>query len=187
MEKIAKSKLLASIAIMSALIAALTMLRISIPPLTVFNAGLLGVYIVSILFGPRIGTLSAGLGSGIAELYLMSTGDPPIFLFGLLAARMPAAGLIGILRKRFPMPGMVAGACLQTAIFLAIDIPILLGIAGSPDLLGPRFRDATPSLSLALSFGASLSWSLPFNILLVIPTHYIIKGIRAKIHKEFLY
>ena len=184
-ETITGSRLLASIAVMSALIAVLTALSIRIPPLTVFNAGLLGVYIVSILFGPKVGMLSAGLGSGIAELYLMGArGDPPIFLFGLLAARIPAAGLIGILRKRFPAPGMVAGACLQTAIFLAIDIPILLGIVGSPALLGVN---APPSLPLALSFGAFLSWSLPFNILLVIPTHYVIKGIRAKMHRDFLY
>ncbi|MBI2127307.1 MAG: ECF transporter S component [Thaumarchaeota archaeon] len=183
--QITKTQLVASVAVMSALVAILTALSIRIPPLTVFNAGLLGVYIVSILFGPKIGMLSAGLGSGIAELYLMSTrGDPPIFLFGLLAARIPAAGLIGILRKRFPVPGMVAGACLQTAIFLAIDIPILIGIVGSPALLG---ISVAPSLPLALSFGAFLSWSLPFNILLVVPTYYIVKGIRAKMRRDFLY
>ena len=173
---------------MSALVAVLTALSIRIPPLTVFNAGLLGVYIVSILFGPKIGILSAGLGSGIAELYLMNVrGDPLIFLFGLLVARIPAAGLIGVLRRRFPIPGMVVGACLQTAIFLAIDIPILLGIIGTPDLLGPQFTGSSPSLPLALSFGAFLSWSLPFNILLIIPTHYIIKAVRTKLRKDFLY
>ncbi len=163
--EITKTQLIASVAVMSALIAVLTALSVRISTLTVFNAGLLGVYTVSILFGRNIGMLSAGLGSAVAEIYLMSVrGDPILFLFGLIAARVPAAGLIGILRKKFPIYGMVAGACLQTLIFLLIDIPIFgLGIA------------------------ASLVWSLPFNILLVIPTHLIIKGVRAKLRKDFLY
>ena len=163
--EITKTELIASIAVMSALIAVLTALSVRISTLTVFNAGLLGVYIVSILFGRNIGMFSAGLGSAVAEIYLMSVrGDPILFLFGLIAARVPAAGLIGTFRKSFPVYGMVAGACLQTAIFLAIDIPIFgLGIA------------------------ASLVWSLPFNILLVIPAHLIIKGVRAKLRKDFLY
>ncbi len=161
---ITKTQLVASVAVMSALIAVLTALSVRISTLTVFNGGLLGVYIVSILFGPFIGMLSAGLGSGVAEIYLMSVrGDPPLFLFGLLAARMPAAALVGLLRKRFPIYGMVAGACIQTAIFLVIDIPIFgLGIA------------------------ATLLWSLPFNILLVIPSYFVIKGVRAKLRREFL-
>jgi len=163
--EITKAQLMASIAIMSALIAVLTALSVRISTLTVFNAGLLGVYIVSILFGRNIGMLSAGLGSAVAEIYLMSVrGDPILFLFGLIVARVPAAGVIGALRKRFPIYGMVAGACLQTAIFLVIDIPIFgLGIA------------------------ATLIWSLPFNILLVIPAHLIIRGARAKLRKDFLY
>jgi len=163
--EITRTQLIASVAVMSALIAVLTALSVRISTLTVFNAGLLGVYIVSILFGRNIGMLSAGLGSAVAEIYLMSVrGDPILFLFGLVAARAPAAGLTGALRKRFPIYGMVAGACLQTAIFLAIDIPISgLGIA------------------------ATLVWSLPFNILLVIPAHLIIKGVRTKLRKDFLY
>jgi len=184
--QITKNQLLASVTIMSALIAIMTgFLTLRIPPLIVFNLGLLGVYVVAILFGPRIGLLSAGLGSALAELYLMSTrGDPPIFLIGLLAARMPAAWLIGISRKKFPVQGMVVGACLQTAIFLAIDIPILLGIVGNPLIFGIK---ESPSMALALAFGVPLVVSLPLNIFLVIPAYFVIKGVRAKVRKDFLY
>lgn len=183
-EELSRSQLVAAVAIMSALIAILTALSFRIGTLTVFNAGLLGVYVVSILFGGYVGMFSAGLGSAIAELYLMSVrGDPPIFLFGLLAARIPTAGLIALLRKRFPIPGMVAGACLQTVIFLAIDIPVLLGLLGGPALLGIK---SPPSLALALTIGLSLSWSLPFNILLVVPAYYVIKSVRVKMNRQFL-
>jgi len=162
--KLSRSKLAASAAVMSALIAVLTVFSVKIGTLTVFNLGLLGVYVVAILYGVYIGSVSAALGSAVAEIYLMMVrGDPVLFLLGLLAARTPSAALIAALRRRLPVFGMVAGACLQTAVFLFIDVPLF-----------------------GWGMGLTVIWSLPFNILLILPAYYIVKAVRRKLNVEYL-
>lgn len=124
----------------------------------------MGVFIVSVLLGYRVGLLATGVGSAVAELYLMAVrGDPPLFLLGLLAARLPCSAVIVAFRRKQPILGMVLGTVVQTAVFLVIDIPIFgWGIA------------------------LPLTWSLPFNMLLALPAYLVIKGVRAKIKTEFI-
>lgn len=161
---VSTTKIVASSAVMAALIAVLTAFSIKVTTLTVFNGGLLGVYIVAILFGFRVGLLATAVGSAIAELYLMAVrGDPAIFLLGLIAARLPCAAIVATFRERQPILGMVLGAVVQTTVFLVIDIPLFgLGIT-------------LPLVS-----------SLPFNILLAVPAYLVIRGARGKLKTKFI-
>ncbi|XHH10082.1 MAG: ECF transporter S component [Candidatus Bathyarchaeia archaeon] len=133
--RLSNSKKTALTAVMAALIAVTTILAIPLPPpISSVNLAPAVIFVVSILFGARIGTVSTALGCGLGFLAATSMGtiNPGAyfypFLIGLIVARTPMALSAGLLRKKNEIAGMVIAVILETLIFFAIDI-YLLGLA----------------------------------------------------------
>ena len=133
-------------AVMSALIAVLTVTAFPLPPpLSAITLAPAAIFVVSIFFGPRVGFVSALLGSAIgfaiAATVGIIAGSPPgsalfpIFLVGIMIARGPEGYIIGILRKRNELFAMVVGTVYETLGFFVIDFfytyPVLLGLSSS--------------------------------------------------------
>ncbi len=134
--ELSPSKKTALTAVMSAAIAATTMIAIPLPPpLSTINLAPILIFTVSILLGPKIGITSTALGCALGYLAGTSTGTimiPPgflyIYLVGLIAARTPMALATSALRKKNEVAGMALGVTAETLIFFAIDFA-LFGIA----------------------------------------------------------
>jgi len=130
-------------AVMSALVAVLTLVSIPLPPpLSAINLGPAGIFVVSVFLGPRVGSISGLLGSAIgftvaATVGIVGGAAPgsvlfPVFLFGLIVARGPEGYVIGTLRRKSEILAMVLGTIYETLVFFVIDFfytyPILLGM-----------------------------------------------------------
>jgi uncharacterized membrane protein len=130
--EISKSKKTALTAIMSALIAVTTMIAVPLPPpLSTINFAPIIIFIVSILFGVRIGAVSTAIGCAIGYLAGTSMGTiivPPSFLYiylvGLIAARTPMAIATSVLRKKSETVGMALGVTTEMLIFFTIDLAL---------------------------------------------------------------
>lgn len=133
-------------AVMSALITVLTVTAFPLPPpLSTITLAPVAIFVVSIFLGPRVGFVSALLGSAIGFTVAATVGTVagsppgsavfPIFLAGIMIARGPEGYVIGILRKRNELLAMVAGTAYETLAFFVIDFfytyPVLLGLSSS--------------------------------------------------------
>ncbi len=133
-------------AVMSALIAVLTVTAFPLPPpLSAITLAPAAIFVTSIFLGPRVGFVSALIGSAIGFTIASSVGtiagSPPgsalfpIFLVGIMIARGPEGYLIGILRKKNELFAMVLGTFYETLAFFVIDFfytyPLLLGLSSS--------------------------------------------------------
>jgi hypothetical protein len=120
---------------MAALIAVTTIIAFPLPPpLSTINLAPIIIFAVSILMGPVAGISATAIGCGIGYLAGTTLGTiaiPPgflyIYLFGLIAARVPMALATGALRKKSEAAGMTLGVIVETIIFFTIDF-VLFGI-----------------------------------------------------------
>jgi uncharacterized membrane protein len=132
--------------VMSALIAVLTVASFPLPPpLSTITLAPVAIFVGSIFLGPRVGFVSALLGSAIGFSIAATVGTAagaapgsvlfPIFLLGIMAARGPEGYLIGVLRTKNEIVAMVLGTVYETVVFFAIDFlytyPVLLGLTRS--------------------------------------------------------
>ena len=130
-------------AVMSALIAVLTVTAFPLPPpLSAITLAPVAIFVGSIFLGPRVGFQSAAIGSGLGFTIAATVGTIagaapgsalfPIFLAGIIVARGPEGYLIGTLRKKNEVLSMVVGTVYETLAFFVIDFfytyPILLGL-----------------------------------------------------------
>jgi uncharacterized membrane protein len=133
-------------AVMSALIAVLTVISFPMPPpLTTITLAPAAIFVGSIFLGPRVGFISALLGSAIGFTIAATVGTAagaapgsalfPIFLLGIMVARGPEGYLIGVLRKKNEIAAMILGTVYETLAFFVIDFvytyPVLLGMPNS--------------------------------------------------------
>jgi len=120
---------LALTAVMSALIAVMTMLALPMPPpLSTITVAPIAIFVTSILMGPWIGLIAAAIGSGLGFLAGASVGtiNVPggylyVFLWGIVVARGPMGCGVGILRKADVVTAMIAGVLIETVIFFVAD------------------------------------------------------------------
>ena len=137
---------IAQSAVMSALVAVLTIASIPMPPpLSTVTLAPVAIFVASIFLGPEVGFVSGLLGSAIgftiaATVGIVGGAAPgsalfPIFLVGIIVARGPEGFVIGTLRRRSEILAMVLGTIYETAVFFTIDFfytyPILLGMSSS--------------------------------------------------------
>ena len=137
---------IAQSAVMSALVAVLTVTAIPLPPpLSSLALAPVVIFVGSIFLGPRVGLVSGALGSAIgftvaSTLGIIAGAAPgsalfPIFLVGLIVARGPEGGIIGLLRKKNEILAMAVGTVYETLAFFLIDFfytyPILLSMPSS--------------------------------------------------------
>lgn len=130
-------------AVMSALVAVLTVTSIPLPPpLSTITLAPAAIFVASIFLGPRVGLISGLLGSAIGFTIAATVGTVagaapgsvlfPIFLLGIIVARGPEGYIIGTLRRRNEILAMVLGTIYETLVFFMIDFfytyPILLGM-----------------------------------------------------------
>ncbi len=133
-------------AVMSALIAILTVASIPMPPpLSTITLAPAAIFVGAIFLGPTVGFVSALLGSAIgftiaATIGTVAGAPPgsalfPIFLLGITVARGPEAYLIGLLRKTNEIAAMIIGTVYETLAFFMIDFfytyPLLLGMSSN--------------------------------------------------------
>ncbi len=141
-----RSTVIAQSAVMAALIAVLTVIAFPLPPpLSAITLAPAAIFVASVFFGPRVGFVSALIGSAIGFTIAASVGTIggtppgsalfPIFLLGIVLARGPEAYIIGILRRRNEVGAMFIGTIYETLIFFVIDFfytyPVLLGLSNS--------------------------------------------------------
>ncbi len=149
-----RSKIIVQSALWSAIVALLTLIGSPFPPpLSTINLAPIAIFVVGVYFGPRIGLITATLGSAVGfvlgvNLGTVSAGGSffPAFWLGIVLARGPEGFLIGWLRRFDESLAMIVGTVYETLVFFGIDYfytyPILLGttgvaafVAASPDFL----------------------------------------------------
>lgn len=138
--------MIAQSAVMSALIAVLTVTALPLPPpLSAITLAPAAIFVGSIFLGPRVGFVSALLGSAVGFTIAATVGTIagappgsalfPIFLAGIMIARGPEGYIVGILRKKNETFAMVVGTLYETLAFFVIDFfytyPLLLGLSSS--------------------------------------------------------
>lgn len=132
--------LIAQSAVMSAVIAVLTLIAFPLPPpLTAVTLAPVAIFVTSTFLAPRVGFVSALIGSElgftVAAASGIMSGAPlfPVFLLAVILARGPEGYIIGILRKKHEILAMVAGTIFESLVFFAIDYsltyPIVLGLS----------------------------------------------------------
>jgi len=137
---------IAQSAVMSALISVLTVTAIPLPPpLSALTLAPAAIFVGSIFLGPRVGFVSASIGSGIGFTIAATVGTIagappgsalyPIFLAGIILARGPEGYIVSALRKMNEILAMAVGTMYETAAFFVIDFfytyPVLLGMSSS--------------------------------------------------------
>jgi uncharacterized membrane protein len=158
---------------MSALIAVLTVTAFPLPPpLSAITLAPVAIFVGSIFLGPRVGFLSAVIGSGLGFTIAATVGTIagaapgsalfPIFLAGIIVARGPEGYLVGILRKKNEVLSMVVGTVYETLAFFVIDFfytyPIFLGL---------------PSAFAYLDFGTLI------DLIFIIPSVAVLRYLRS--------
>jgi uncharacterized membrane protein len=137
---------LAQLAVMSALVAVLTVIALPMPPpLSTLTLAPAAIFVISVFLGPRIGFVSAAIGSAIGFTFGAIVGTVagaapgsslyPVFLIGIIVARGPEGYIVGSLRKTNELLAMVIGTIYETVAFFVIDFfytyPILLGLSSA--------------------------------------------------------
>ena len=156
---IAGTKFIAFVAIFSALLAILSLVKIPMPPplwsISLFS---LGISIVGILFGPKMGFLAGGIGGAVAEMYgaygTVSGSEAAIYVISAFVAKGVAGLVIGYGRevarvlsqtKISALRGTLAfiealamafGRTVELTIFFIIDTYLYGTAAASIDYLG---------------------------------------------------
>jgi riboflavin transporter FmnP len=149
-QRVRKTGALAQVGLMSALTAALTVAAFPLPPpLSTITLAPFAIFVAAIFFGPRVGFLSALVGSGAGFVVATSVGTInigglpgvifPLFLVGIMVARGPEGALVGYLRdnrtlrRLFGRTGsaraahwtevtaMITGTVYETLTFFVID------------------------------------------------------------------
>jgi len=138
--------MIAQSAVMSSLVAVLTVASFPLPPpLSTVTLAPTAIFVGSIFLGPRVGFISALLGSAIgftiaATIGIVVGAAPgsalfPIFLLGIMVARGPEGYMIGVLRKKNEILAMILGTVYETLAFFVIDFfytyPVLLGMSNA--------------------------------------------------------
>jgi len=138
--------MIAQSAVMSSLVAVLTVASFPLPPpLSTITLAPAAIFVGSIFFGPRVGFVSALLGSAIGFTIAATIGTVvgaapgsalfPIFLLGIMVARGPEGYMIGVLRKKNETLAMILATVYETLAFFVIDFfytyPVLLGMSNS--------------------------------------------------------
>jgi uncharacterized membrane protein len=156
---IAGTKFIAFVAIFSALLAILSLVKIPMPPplwsISLFS---LGISIVGILFGPKMGFLAGGIGGAVAEIYgaygTVSGSEAAVYVISAFVAKGVAGLVIGYGRevarvlsqtKISALRGTLAfiealamafGRTVELTIFFIIDTYLYGIAAASIDYLG---------------------------------------------------
>lgn len=134
-----RSLYVASIAILTALMAVLSYASIVIPtPLGSYDASSVLIFAVAILYGPEIGLIVTVMGQFIGKgLLITYAGLPAVYIPGVIAVRGVEAYIVGYL-GRSPFLGryresiaMVIGVLWETFAFVIADIYLWGMIAGS--------------------------------------------------------
>ncbi len=134
---------IATVGIMSALMAVLSYASIVVPPpLGSIDASSVLIFLVAILYGPAIGVSITCIGQFVGKGLLISFyGYPAVFIPGVIAVRGVEALLIGIIsRKTFKggygleVIAMIIGVLWETVGFVIADL-YLFGVAAIATVL----------------------------------------------------
>ncbi len=112
------------------------------PPLSTINLAPIAIFVAAVYFGPRIGLITAAIGSAVGFVLGVNLGTIiaggsffPIFWIGIILARGPEGFLIGWLRRFDESLGMIVGTVYETFVFFVIDYfytyPVLFGTTGA--------------------------------------------------------
>ncbi len=156
---ISNTKFLAFMTVFSALLAILSSISVPMPPpLWSISLFTLGISIVGILFGPKMGFLAGGIGGAVAQIYgaygTLSGSDTLIYVISAFIAK-GAAGLVigygGLAAARLgkneaktatgtstfvEASAMISGRIVELTIFFLIDTVLYGVLAASIDYLG---------------------------------------------------
>jgi len=132
-----RSMYVATIGILSALMAVLSYASIVIPtPLGSIDSSSVLIFATAILYGPEIGLIITVIGQLVGKgLLITYAGLPAVYIPGVVAVRGVEAYIVGYLGRRFTssqygeIGGMVAGALWETAGFVIADF-YLWGMIG---------------------------------------------------------
>jgi uncharacterized membrane protein len=153
------TRFVAFAAIFSALLAILSAIKVPMPPpLWSISLYSLGIFIVGILFGPKMGFIAGGIGGAVAEVYndlgTIGGSQTAIYVASAFIAKGAAGLVIGYGReiaralgqtkiKVFPGTlafiealAMVSGRTVELTIFFLIDTVLYGMAAASVDYLG---------------------------------------------------
>lgn len=133
-----RSMYVATIGILSALMAVLSYASIVIPtPLGSIDASSVLIFAVAILYGPEIGLIVTVIGQLIGKgLLITYAGLPAVYIPGVVAVRGIEAYIVGYLGRRFASTrygessAMVTGVVWETAGFVLADFYLYAMIGG---------------------------------------------------------
>ncbi len=124
-----RSLYVASIGILSALMAVLSFASIVIPtPLGSYDASSVLIFAVALLYGPEIGLIITVIGQFVGKgLLITYSGLPAVYIPGVIAVRGIEAYIVGLLGRRFtnnrygePL-AMTVGVLWETGAFVLAD------------------------------------------------------------------
>ncbi|MGA3192983.1 MAG: ECF transporter S component [Candidatus Bathyarchaeia archaeon] len=124
---ISRTRIVALISVLAALIAVGTVIAIPMPtPLAAITLAPIIIFVTSILLGPAAGLISTVIGSAIgysfgSTLGTISGGFSYWFLFGIVVARGPMGLTVGLLRKKNEIIAMIFGVAVETLLFFGLD------------------------------------------------------------------
>ncbi len=139
--------MIAQSALWSAVVGLLTLIGSPFPPpLSTINLAPIAIFVAGVYFGPRIGLITATIGSAVGFVLGISVGTIsaggfffPVFWIGIILARGPEGLLIGWLRRFDESLAMMVGTVYETLVFFVIDYfytyPVLLGTTGAATFL----------------------------------------------------
>ena len=134
-----RSLYVATIGILSALMAVLSFASIVIPtPLGSYDASSVLIFAIAILYGPEIGLIATVIGQLVGKgLLITYSGLPAVYIPGVVAVRGVEAYIVGYLGRRFsntkygePL-AMVVGVFWETGAFVLADIYLWTFFFGS--------------------------------------------------------
>jgi uncharacterized membrane protein len=134
-----RSLYVATIGILSALMAVLSFASIVIPtPLGSYDASSVLVFTIAILYGPEIGLITTVIGQLLGKgLLITYSGLPAVYIPGVVAVRGVEAYIVGYLGRHFSNTkfgesiAMVIGVIWETGAFVLADIYLWTFFFGS--------------------------------------------------------
>jgi uncharacterized membrane protein len=134
-----RSLYVATIGILSALMAVLSFASIVIPtPLGSYDASSVLIFTVAILYGPEIGLITTVIGQLVGKGFLITySGLPAVYIPGVVAVRGVEAYIVGYLGRRVSntkyseITAMVVGVFWETGAFVLADIYLWTFFFGS--------------------------------------------------------
>jgi uncharacterized membrane protein len=157
-------------AVMSAVIAVLTLIAFPLPPpLTPVTLAPVAIFVTSTFLGPRVGFVSSLVGSEVgftvaaASGIMIGTPLLPVFLLAIMLARGPEGYIIGILRKTNEILAMVAGTIFESLVFFATD-----------------YSPTYPILGLSRNL-AYLDFGMMIDLIYVVPAVLVLHYLRSQL------